>query len=105
MTSQRDQLVRLAHFPVRNPRATLAAAAAIVSTTALLVKTRSASTKTGKHRLRLFSSDTPISDDSVALDHLLAAFGPDGRNAQGTAPGCMVASPSKKGDGDSNNYW
>ncbi|CAO1621330.1 unnamed protein product [Parajaminaea phylloscopi] len=53
----------------------------------------------------LFSSSTSLSDDAVALEHLLAAFGPDGRNAQGTVPGCMVASPSKEGDGDSNNYW
>ena len=54
---------------------------------------------------RLFHPATAISEDNVSLDHLLAAFGADGRNAKGTAPGCMVASPSKEGDGDSNNYW
>lgn len=61
--------------------------------------------RTRKQAKALFSGQTPISSDNTALDHLLAAFGPDGRNARGTEPGCMVASPSKEGDGDSNNYW
>lgn len=58
-----------------------------------------------KKPLVSFAASIALPDDAVALDHLLAAFGPDGRNAQGTAPGCMVASPSREGDGDSNNYW
>lgn len=33
-----------------------------------------------------------------SLTYLVAAFGPDGYNAPGCAPGCMVASPSRPGD-------
>ena len=95
-----------------SPEGTAATVAAIaVPTIAVLFLTGrlSSSSKRGlaqrRAKSKLSYSSTPLSDDAVALDHLLAAFGPDGRNANGTAPGCMVASPSKKGDGDSNNYW
>lgn len=82
------------------------AALALVSSSVVIYRQYPALTRSSiKQHKKLFSSQTPISNDSVALDHLLAAFGPDGRNAPGTAAGCMVASPSKEGDGDSNNYW
>lgn len=38
-----------------------------------------------------------IREKPRALRHLLAAFGPDGSNAPGTAAGVMVASPSRPG--------
>ncbi|CAO1635989.1 unnamed protein product [Sympodiomycopsis kandeliae] len=107
MATRDTSLRALARWPLQNPGVSLATAAALVSSTALLVQSRSSTTSRRRKskRQHLFSAETPIFDDSVALDHLLAAFGPDGRSANGTAPGCMVASPSKAGDGDSNNYW
>lgn len=105
MSSNRGSLP-LSHYAV------LAAGLAAVGSAALLA-TRSLDQAGPGRRARrgakkaqsLFSASTALSDDATALKHLLAAFGPDGANAQGTVPGCMVASPSKEGDGDSNNYW
>lgn len=107
-SSVNESIAKLAQWPLRNPALSLATVAALVSSTGLVLQASKSTTTRGKKTTSggsLYTSSTPISDDAVALDHLLAAFGPDGRNAKGTAPGCMVASPSKAGDGDSNNYW
>lgn len=45
-----------------------------------------------------------------ALTSIVAAFGPDGKNAPGTAIGCMIASPSRPGsyldpENENENYF
>jgi len=51
-----------------------------------------------------------VTEKPRALRHLLAAFGPDGSNAPGVAPGAMIASPSRPGsyldkETENENYF
>lgn len=73
--------------------------AATKATSATKQRGTGLTSKRSKESNDLYAPATPISDATGALDFLLAAFGPDGRNAKGTAPGTMVASPSKASDG------
>lgn len=71
----------------------LSTAAGLAATTALL---HSYGFLTTTHKKSLATTAGQITDRAPqAFTNLLAAFGPNGSNAPGTAAGCMIASPSR----------
>ncbi|KAG0148911.1 hypothetical protein CROQUDRAFT_654270 [Cronartium quercuum f. sp. fusiforme G11] len=66
---------------------------------------------TQDRRKRKTRLDTWIREQQLyALTSIVAAFGPDGKNAPGTSSGCMIASPSRPGSyldqaNENENYF